>query len=255
LIYLGGFRELRLDIVLENLTLGNNRPAYIDNRRKSSSHELRLAGDVPGLEWVAGADLFDEKNSDNVDIGLEGGTFLAFLHNRIKANSFALFGQATYALTDALSATEGLRYTEDEKSSRGGTYPMTPGRRCDRADRGQPRRCEPDLWRACLDVRSFPQPARAVSTLSAKRARQAARSGVLPRVPDRSCHMATLLAGCGASGARLRQAELGVATAAAGSLETGPQQQAVTWPAPQPPLTACGKFCESLSTPTGMLKL
>ncbi len=126
LTYLGGYRELQLDITSENLTPGNNRPNYINNRQKSSSHELRLAGDLARLDWVVGAYLFDEKNIDDVDIGLANGTFLTIFQNPIKANSFALFGQATYELTDALRVTAGLRYTEDEKSNRGGTFITTP---------------------------------------------------------------------------------------------------------------------------------
>jgi len=124
--YLGGYRELNLDIASENLTAGNNRLSYIDNKQKSSSHELRLAGDVSGLEWVVGAYLFDEKNIDDVNIGLPGDTFLTFRQNPIRANSFALFGQGTYSLTDDLRVTAGLRYTEDEKSNRGGTFLTLP---------------------------------------------------------------------------------------------------------------------------------
>lgn len=126
LTYLAGYRELKLNIVSENLTPGNNRPVYVKNRQKSSSHELRLAGETAGLEWVVGAYLFNEKNIDDVNISLAGGTVLKILQNPIKAHSFALFGQGTYSVTDKLRLTAGLRYTEDTKSNRGGTFITLP---------------------------------------------------------------------------------------------------------------------------------
>ena len=34
---------------------------------------------------------------------------------KVDVDSYAIYGQATYSLTDALRLTAGLRYTEDEK--------------------------------------------------------------------------------------------------------------------------------------------
>lgn len=125
LTYLGGFHQVKLDLLGENLMLGNHRPSYVNNNQKSWSHELRLAGSTGPVEWVVGGFLFREHNKTDARIGINGGLFLTFLQNPEKSRSKALFGQATYSITDALRLTGGLRYTEDRKSIDGGSYIFT----------------------------------------------------------------------------------------------------------------------------------
>lgn len=85
---------------------------------------LSSAGDGP-LEWTAGLYYYKEESTYEFDIILLDtiplntpfvGVPVTFdAGGEIEAESIAAFGQATYAFTDALSFTVGLRYTKDEK--------------------------------------------------------------------------------------------------------------------------------------------
>jgi len=79
------------------------------------SQELQFTGLAfdDRLNWLLGAYYFEEEtdNTNGVPI-ITGG-----LHSRALADntSWAIFGQATYNLTDQLALTFGLRHTEDTK--------------------------------------------------------------------------------------------------------------------------------------------
>ena len=66
------------------------------------------------LNWVGGLYYFKEK-SDNVNL-LEFTVADFKSGGYVDSQSWAGYGQATYAITDALKFTGGLRYTEDKKS-------------------------------------------------------------------------------------------------------------------------------------------
>ncbi|MRW89677.1 TonB-dependent receptor [Duganella sp. FT80W] len=91
-----------------------------------NSHELRLAsnGDGP-LSTQGGVYWFRENSAqtytfrDLEPLGLP--PYYVFPHGPTVSTSKALFGQATYAVTDKLRATAGARYTEDDKSRVGST--------------------------------------------------------------------------------------------------------------------------------------
>ena len=75
------------------------------------SEELRLASDAGGpLTWQVGAYYFKSKLVVFTDPGFVAATTL-----RHENTSWAVFGQATYQLTDALRLTGGLRWTSDDK--------------------------------------------------------------------------------------------------------------------------------------------
>jgi outer membrane receptor protein involved in Fe transport len=77
------------------------------------TQEFRLASDMGGpLSWQVGAYYFDSEFTVTTvgPFGFPPSTTLT--HGN---QSWALFGQATYAVNDALSFTGGLRYTEDDK--------------------------------------------------------------------------------------------------------------------------------------------
>lgn len=118
------------------------------------SQELQLLGGGPGssFRWVLGGYYFNEGAIDRNDVRLAGGLFRALealpgrvvqlspapcptacaggagnpinigfdldfnIFNRIRTESYAAFGQASYAITDALSASVGLRYTKEDKT-------------------------------------------------------------------------------------------------------------------------------------------
>jgi iron complex outermembrane recepter protein len=103
------------------LLYGTTRPATYEQ----DSHELRLTYDAADkLSFVGGAYLWDsEYEMDlNSHIGFNGdfpGQVLdIYQHTKMTTESWALFFEGDYAVTDALTLTLGGRYTEDEKETR-----------------------------------------------------------------------------------------------------------------------------------------
>ena len=83
------------------------------------TQELRLAstGDGP-LQWIAGLYYLDEDKDGGLGLVREGGaaslrTFNIFAENDTQA--WAAFGEVTYDLSDRLTLTAGLRYSDEEK--------------------------------------------------------------------------------------------------------------------------------------------
>ena len=76
------------------------------------TQELRLASDYDGaLNWQVGAFYYDSSfNITSID-GFFGATTV-FHEN----TTWAVFGQTSYEVSDKLTVTGGLRYTDDEKS-------------------------------------------------------------------------------------------------------------------------------------------
>jgi iron complex outermembrane receptor protein len=98
---------------------GTSRPGTYEQE----SHELRLTYDPSGnLSFVGG--LFFWENSytatSNSWVGFPqpGSIFDIYQFTEQETESTAVFFEADYALTDALTLTLGGRYTEDEKSTR-----------------------------------------------------------------------------------------------------------------------------------------
>jgi iron complex outermembrane receptor protein len=91
-----------------------------------NSHELRIATTGSGaLSAQAGLYYFRERSSQLYsfrDLDLLGlPPYYVFPHGPTIATSKAVFGQASYRLTDKLRATAGARYTDDQKSRVGST--------------------------------------------------------------------------------------------------------------------------------------
>jgi iron complex outermembrane recepter protein len=82
------------------------------------SEELQAFGDAFGqrLKWLTGLYYFGEKGRFDSDVALQSQP--VFIYTNSKTNSYAGFGQASYAITDALSLTAGARWTEDHKEIR-----------------------------------------------------------------------------------------------------------------------------------------
>ncbi|MFT5767819.1 MAG: iron complex outermembrane receptor protein [Halioglobus sp.] len=104
-----------------------------DNQAKQWSQEFNLlsSGD-DALQWILGAFIYHEEVEEDFSIftpgGLldfsiplpggqqPGGNGLAqYPSADYEADSYAVFGQGTYSLTEALRVTVGLRYSVDEK--------------------------------------------------------------------------------------------------------------------------------------------
>jgi iron complex outermembrane recepter protein len=104
-----------------------------DQSDKTFSQELRLANDGEHFRWILGAYYYDGK-TDRVDTIDSGPDFavpalqssLGFYGQQIDTTSYAVFGQATFDISDQLSFTLGARYTSDEKTSSQRTDPFGP---------------------------------------------------------------------------------------------------------------------------------
>lgn len=80
------------------------------------SQELQFIGDSLGgrLEWIGGLYYFEE-DADNVNrLEFTVANFLS--GGKVRSKSWAAFGQATYAITEKVKLTGGMRYTEDDKT-------------------------------------------------------------------------------------------------------------------------------------------
>lgn len=78
-----------------------------------TTEEFRLASDTPDkLSWQVGAFYFDSKFTVTTvgPFGFPPPTTLTHANE-----SWAVFGQASYEVTDAFTVTGGVRYTEDDK--------------------------------------------------------------------------------------------------------------------------------------------
>ena len=82
---------------------------------ESWSTEIQLSGQAfdGRLDWTGGV-YYSEDDAVNIN-PVEFAFFGAVSGSIVEKNSVALFAQGTYAVTDQLSATVGLRYTEEQK--------------------------------------------------------------------------------------------------------------------------------------------
>lgn len=98
----------------------NNGFAGYNGDQQNFSAELQLASNNGGpLEWLLGAYYFEQTDDWNFGF-LNDGVYVPYYVNSdfFQSKSRALFGQATYSLSDKLRVIGGLRYAEDEKSNR-----------------------------------------------------------------------------------------------------------------------------------------
>ncbi|MGH8445252.1 MAG: TonB-dependent receptor, partial [Solimonas sp.] len=96
---------------------------------QNQSHELQLqSSGKHTVDWILGVYYAAEDNSIRFDIPIFNGTRQgtvawqgSFIQPKETVDSQAVFGQATWNLTDALHLTGGLRYTSDDRKNKGGT--------------------------------------------------------------------------------------------------------------------------------------
>ena len=98
-----------------------------DEKLSQTSLEMRLSDDTGGrLDWIAGVFYV----SDDLDFDTHWTSYTARtkydnLHKQTR-NSFALFGQIDYDLTEKLILSGGLRYTRDEATFSGRNDDLNP---------------------------------------------------------------------------------------------------------------------------------
>ena len=90
------------------------------------SQEITISHQQPRLTWVGGVFLFDEFDHQSFWVDQPQAGFQVRLDPRVDATSRAVYGQATVALTSRLSATAGVRYTNEGKDidNAGGLYAL-----------------------------------------------------------------------------------------------------------------------------------
>ncbi|RMF07626.1 MAG: TonB-dependent receptor [Alphaproteobacteria bacterium] len=106
-----------------------NRSSLLSQDAETFTQEIQLSSNDDGpLQWVVGAFYLNDKTFEIFSIddenGIQGpfpnrdGDLTTFVFNRqtdVDTESWAVFGQATYNLTEDFSITAGGRYTEDKK--------------------------------------------------------------------------------------------------------------------------------------------
>jgi iron complex outermembrane receptor protein len=96
---------------------------------RNQSHELQLQSTgTRDVDWILGLYYGAENNGIRFDIpifnGTQQGTVAwqgSFIQPKETVDSRAVFGQATWNVSDALHVTGGLRYTKDVRENIGGT--------------------------------------------------------------------------------------------------------------------------------------
>lgn len=103
--------EQVLDVDATDLFL---RDIVFEEESNSFTQEFQLTNNDPQrLEWILGAFYLNERGSDQIQI-LEPGRALAIPEENV-TDAYALYGQATYSLTDRTRLTTGLRYSYETK--------------------------------------------------------------------------------------------------------------------------------------------
>lgn len=117
LSYIPGYLYLKSDI--RNYWLGA-LPARQSAEYREVTQELRLSGTGDKLKWLAGLYAYRTVNSGSA-VFLYGFPSAFYISNvqRNRLQGAAVFGQATYSVTDAFRITLGGRYGGDQRQGRG----------------------------------------------------------------------------------------------------------------------------------------
>jgi iron complex outermembrane receptor protein len=124
LTYTGGYRASSTTGLL------GQGPNYVrrdwGSTIKTHSHELRLNGDVNGIQWQTGVFYFREALTTNTGlynpfIG-PNGSYINYFRRPTTSESYSAFGQVEVPITDQMTAVGGLRYTEDKRRGRYSNY-------------------------------------------------------------------------------------------------------------------------------------
>jgi iron complex outermembrane recepter protein len=88
------------------------------SRSHTFSQEFQLLSDPSNqFSWILGASYFDGMDQLNPTFfGIGIGGFLQSADSKVNTESWAVYGEGTFDLTERLSFIAGVRYTEEEKS-------------------------------------------------------------------------------------------------------------------------------------------
>ncbi len=91
------------------------------------TQEVRLNGDAERLNWTLGAYYLNLSGDYGTDFDFVAFDFLYPNRYSQDTESWAVFGQVEYELTEQLKATVGLRYTHDSKDFSSVAFEIYPG--------------------------------------------------------------------------------------------------------------------------------
>jgi len=100
----------------------NSETGTLDSDLRQDTYELRLASNGDGrFGWQVGAFYWDERfNLISATFNGVGGLAPTIVTDIVQeSDSWSVFGQGNYQVTDALKLTAGLRYTDDGRDFRG----------------------------------------------------------------------------------------------------------------------------------------
>lgn len=103
-------------------------PGFSYNTAETSeqaSMELRLGNSTDELKWVAGLYYFDEDQTETARLSASP-IQNSLINTTATTESYAVFGQATYSLTDTFRVIGGLRYTDEDKTQNGASLRLNP---------------------------------------------------------------------------------------------------------------------------------
>jgi iron complex outermembrane recepter protein len=114
---LSAYRSLDYDILFDadisELPLVSS---HVHEMQHQFSEELTLSHQRRRLTWIGGLFLFREEDRQTAVVGLQTARLENFLNPRVDADSGAVFGEAKFDLASRVSATAGLRYSDEGKT-------------------------------------------------------------------------------------------------------------------------------------------
>jgi len=116
LVSLTAYRGLDYEFFVDaDITELNLVTTHQRDRQHQLSEEMTISHQQPRLAWIGGVFLFDEADHQSYWVDQPAAQIQVRLDPRVDATSRAVFGQATVGLTSRLSATAGVRYTNEGK--------------------------------------------------------------------------------------------------------------------------------------------
>jgi iron complex outermembrane receptor protein len=120
--FIYGHREYQQVFATTNDTPLSNNAYLVDQEHDQDSFEARLTGNSFNnrLDWTVGAYYFESDHwyGGNVTLGAYGsGTWMFENNDTQQVESQSAFAHGIFSITDKLSATAGIRFTKDDKTS------------------------------------------------------------------------------------------------------------------------------------------
>jgi len=125
---ISAYRELQFDKRADSDgTIATRFEAHQRLDNQTFSQEFNLSGEGDRFNWLGGLYYFQEQNDFLWDLTVFGnlGAPQNFQLFDQSTEAWAVFGQATFDVTDKLSLTGGLRYTEETKDFHADGYDKT----------------------------------------------------------------------------------------------------------------------------------